>query len=521
MTARTAMASGGIAVAVAAAAYTTAGRRAAEPGSQTANPSQRSPSSDTRPAAGSTNGTFDGCPADKPLGAWIWIRNDYQNGSPASCRGTETQVVRFRLEPDPGTQAANSPVALAYSARELRYTVSTGGCFSVPDRNAVETCNAPGTSIDGTVPLSTENLGFAKFFPLVPQLGFQYPTPPTWPFTLTINCYHPPTGTRSTSTVGGLVGISIKPGECESPNRPCHAYCVAPTECHKTNFSNPGCWQQPERYAVIPFEGALTDGPDREQRGLCTIPGSSQVRWRVCCGCAETGPAPEVGPGDKCGAPEPQRALLDTALEQQKAILAPLGELLREQQRIQQQAAQWQGDFDHATRDCRLWSAARLLVGMLASGGAPGIGEGALRGAETVEPLKQFWNFLSMAEKVNSGDPTWLLPNHEFGDWASAEDAWDGFIAAYGALGPSSPQSLRQGLQQCGAPTIDSVLDGAYEYLRLLEQLPALGQRMNRILNDSRAKDNEIFNLWQKWLAACREYERCRGGDPRTCEAPQ
>jgi hypothetical protein len=430
-------------------------------------------------------------------------------------------VVRFRLEPVPGTQLPGSPVARAYAAAELHYSVSTDGCFDAPESDPYTTCNADGTVAEGTLPLSEDNLGFGMFFPLEPKLGFQYPTPPTWPFALTIRCLHHPTGYRSESTVSGFNGIQLDPGECGYEHRQCHAYCVAPTACWDPATATEDCFIHPERVAVIPFEGSLVDGPDREARGLCVTPGASQVRWRVCCGCAETGPPPEFAPrGDPCGPPDPQQALLDTALRQQREILRPLGELLREQQRIQQQASQWQGDFDHATRDCQLWSVARTLVGLLASGGAPGIGTGALRGAQPVEATKQFWNFLAMVEKVNAGDPTWLLPNHEFGDWASVEDAWDGFMVGYGALGPSSPESLRQGLQQCGAPTLEAVLDGAYEYLRLMEQLPALGERMNLILNDSRAKDHEIFNLWQNWQRACREYESCRGGDPSRCEEP-
>jgi hypothetical protein len=488
-----------------------------EPPPPPPEPEPAGPSPDPRPPPPQE---FQGCPDDRPLGAWIWLRNTYQDFRPPHCRGVETQVVRFRLEPDPGTQLPGAAVALSYSAQALEYSVSTDGCFDAPESEPYETCNAEGAHVEGTLSLSAENLGYAKFFPLEPQLGFQYPTPPTQPFELTVQCLHHPTGLRSEHTVDGFNGISIAPGECSYPHRECNDYCVAPTVCKDPTGAPQDCYLKPERFAVIPFEGALVDGPEREERGLCVIPGSSQIRWRVCCGCAETGPPPDFAPRDDCGPPEPQRALLDTALEQQKAILRPLGDLLREQQRIQQQARQWQGDFEHATRDCQLWGVARTLVGLLASGGAPGVGGGALRGAEPVEATKQFWNFLAMAEKVNAGDSTWLLPNHEFGDWASVEDAWDGFTIAYGALGPSSPQSLREGLRQCGAPTLEGVLDGAYEYLRLLEQLSALGEQMSRILNDSRAKDQEIFDLWRKWLDACREYERCSGGDPRRCDEP-
>jgi hypothetical protein len=238
---------------------------------------------------------FQGCPDDRPLGAWIWLRNDYQDFRPPNCRGSETQVVRFRLEADPGTQLTGSPVALAYTAREIRYSVSTDGCFDVDDGD-YRTCNAEGTFAEGTLPLTVDNLGYAKFFPLEPQLGFQYPTPPTTPFELTVHCLHHPTGVESDNTVGGMNGISIAPGECAHPHRDCNDYCVAPTLCKDPTRAPQDCYLKPERFAVIPFEGALVDGPEREERGLCVIPGSSQIRWRVCCGCAETGPPPEFDP---------------------------------------------------------------------------------------------------------------------------------------------------------------------------------------------------------------------------------
>jgi hypothetical protein len=462
------------------------------------------------------------CPDDRPLGAWIWLRNDYVDVLAPNCAGVETHVVRFRLEPEPGTQPAGSNVALVYGARELHYRVSTDGCLD-SDPGDSRSCNSPGTTVEGTAPLTEENLGFAKFFPLLPSLEFEYPTPVSPPFQVPVRCVwempNPPPPTEHPAD--GFTVVSISPTECVYPHRDCNDYCVAPTSCQATNFADVACLSDPGRFAVIPFEGALVDGPEREERGGCVTPGASQLRWAVCCGCAESGPPPDFGPGrhdDSCGPPDPQRALLDTALRQQEAILRPLGDALREQERIQSQARQWEGDFRQATWDCRLWSAARFLVGLLASGGAPGAGTGAFRGAEEIPATKEFWNFLAMVEKVNAGDPSWLLPNHEFGDWASVEDAWDGFTIAYGALGPSSPQSLRQGLQQCGAPTTRGVLDGAYEYLRLIEELPPLAERMNRILNDARAKDQEIFDLWQKWLHACREYERCRGGDPARCD---
>lgn len=488
----------------------------AQPESGTPPPPPRPPSDDSIAA----------CPDAQPLGAWIWRRSDYVDVISPNCIGSETQVVRFRLEPVPGTQTGKGGIALAYAAKELHYRVSTDGCFDVDQGIGQYICKSGAMFTEGTAAITAENLGVAAFMPLIPELTFQYPDYMQTKLKVTAHCvwdgsgpHAPPPPHDVIASLSWSVSISAK--EACAASQGCENYCVAPTVCEQANYADPECGMHHERFAVIPFHGALVD-VNRDARGQCILPGSSQVRWNVCCGCAETGPPPDFGiPKDKpCGPPQPQQALLDLALEQQKAILRPLGELLREQQRIQQQASQWQNDFQQATSDCRLWGVARFLVGTLAAGQAPGTASGLLQKSDTIPHIKEFWNFLAMAEKVNAGDPSWLLPNHEFKDWFSIEDVWDGFMIAYGGLGPSSPQSLREGLQQCGAPTTHGVLDGAYNYLRLIEQLPALADRMHGILNDVRAKDQEIYDLWQKYLAVCREYERCRGGDPSRCETP-
>jgi hypothetical protein len=238
---------------------------------------------------------FEGCPDDEPLGAWIWLRNDFHDVLEPNCMGTETHVVRFRLEAEPGTIAPGRHVALGYQAKELHYSVFTSGCFDTP-HDPYTVCNAEGASLEGTVSLSPENLGSAAFFPLNPTLSFQYPKEVNPPVSLDVQCLHQPTGSRSTGKAWGFGGIQIDPGECGYPHHACDSYCVAPTVCKDSSTAPPGCFQNTDEYAVIPFEGALVDGPDREQRGLCTYPGSSQVRWRVCCGCAETGPPPDFAP---------------------------------------------------------------------------------------------------------------------------------------------------------------------------------------------------------------------------------
>lgn len=74
-------------------------------------------------------------------------------------------------------------------------------------------------------------------------------------------------------------------------------------------------------------------------------------------------------------------------------------------------------------------------------------------------------------------------------------------------------------MRACGGLTIDAVMDGAIQYLRLLQEALPLIQDVQKRTNDLRAKDNEIFDLWAGYRQECARYETCRGGIPAACEA--
>lgn len=335
-------------------------------GSSGNEPASREP----RPPRGQ-NAAFAGCPDDQPLGAWIWLRNDYQDFHPTSCQGTETHVVRFRLEPIPGSQQPDSAVALAYKASELRYTASTDGCFDVPGDD--EYCNAEGVSVEGTLPLSEENLGYAQFYPLEPQLAFQYPAP-GWVFELTTRCVRP-NAPDFLTTLSGIsefdqTGLRIAPtSACETYHR-CNEYCVAPTQCLGNEAFLPDCANHAERYAVIPFEGALVDGPDREESSACTASGSSQVRWRVCCGCAETGPPPDFDARDQCGGAAPQTAIAGRCQSELEAMIAALAPYLAEYSELMAAADENRDAFDQSQNWCAVYDGSKEILEAILTGGA-------------------------------------------------------------------------------------------------------------------------------------------------------
>jgi len=94
-------------------------------------------------------------------------------------------------------------------------------------------------------------------------------------------------------------------------------------------------------------------------------------------------------------------------------------------------------------------------------------------------------------------------------------------MTAYNALGPSSPESLLAGIQSCGAPGPEGIYQDAVHYLRLLQELQPLADRMHKTMNDVRTKDLELLDKWKAYREACREFQRCMGGNPSDCDVPQ
>jgi hypothetical protein len=260
-------------------------------------------------------------------------------------------------------------------------------------------------------------------------------------------------------------------------------------------------------------------------------PMTRDVAWSICRAGVQCPPLPEPEappelpptddeeePPSDCDETRADRVQLDLKMDQMNRLLRSLKNAREAHDRIAAESTQWAGDYEFAMRQCNLWNAAQFLVGLLATGGGSalnpvlGRGTGFTGPVAEIQATKQFWNFLSMLEKVESGDPSWLLPNHEFkaAFGLSIEDAWDGFLIGYGQLGPSSPDLLRQGLEDCAVANIDEVMDGAKKYLSLIEQVKPLAERMNRVVNDVRDKDEDIFDFCLGRPKACEDYERCR-----------
>ncbi len=212
---------------------------------------------------------------------------------------------------------------------------------------------------------------------------------------------------------------------------------------------------------------------------------------------------------DLCPEPKIQTALLRRGLDEQSRIKERLDRQRRAYDALVRQAEQWKNDFTHASRDCSLWSAALTLTGFLAGRGPT---------TKAGNPGEAFNNFLNLIDKVSVGDPSWMLPDVESDMLPSVETAWDAFRAGYDALGPAAPEKMLYDLRMCGAPTIDSVMDGAIKYVRLLQQIEPMMQDVRKTLNDLRAKDNELLNLWSDYHRACLAYAKCKKLPPNMCD---
>lgn len=214
---------------------------------------------------------------------------------------------------------------------------------------------------------------------------------------------------------------------------------------------------------------------------------------------------------DPCPPPRNELSLMQVALAQERSLLEKSGEQYHEIRDLQQQSKQWKNDYDQAARECTLWQIAEALTNFLVGNEKTTAGEAG----------KQLSNFLSFLDKYADGDPSWILPNEEYKDWFSAEDAWEGYKAAFGQLKPENkPQGLIDQLRKCGSPTSGGVMEGAINYLRLLQQIEKLAADAQKTLNDIRNKDLEVLDMWNKYHDACVAYSQCKGTDTKDCDNP-
>ena len=272
--------------------------------------------------------------------------------------------------------------------------------------------------------------------------------------------------------------------------------------------------------------------------------GSLSVSWSICrepLDCPPPGPPPpEPEDADDCPPPATQLALLERALAELRAKVEIAKRLEAEYKRIEHQARQWEGDYIDVMWDCAMFERAKTLTSFLLGNFAPstpgrtlvvptGPGTTRIDQLPGIDPGDGFTRLLDLIEQISDGDATWLVPSIEFGgegeDLASTDSLWEIITTGFGVLEESgaTPAQMREDMLSCGSPSIAAAKEGALQYLRLLEELKPLGERMNTVKNDIRnIETNQIEgDLWPKYLRECQRYEECReGGDPSRCTPP-
>jgi hypothetical protein len=223
-------------------------------------------------------------------------------------------------------------------------------------------------------------------------------------------------------------------------------------------------------------------------------------------------------------------------MQRQRLMMNDLSRSFREYSDLSHQASQYRQDYEQAARDCGLWQVAMILGGFLISnpgvGGWSGVVVPGNVTPQAANALGGFYNFLGLVDKFTSGDPSWLLPDVSFKDFAKIPDGRGGFLDAEsiydgvrgslefleGHVGASSPESMLDDLRSCGAPTLDVILDDAIHYLRLLQQIAPWMRQVQETLNHLEDADERIFNAWVSYRQACLEHQACIGGDPSICD---
>lgn len=305
-----------------------------------------------------------------------------------------------------------------------------------------------------------------------------------------------------------------------------------PTETYNVRWSNGSSWDLGFATSVLGHSATWPATPcsDSEIRflqgsggvmaGRFTVPcagccPTAEVAWSICregvaCppvpgGAAPPAPSPSPPPSD-CDETRADRAQLDALLDQWRLYAQQLKQATAAADAVQRAADQQKGDFEQAMRDCNLWGVAQLLASLLTSGLVEGQPQG----------FNAFANYVGQLEKIASGDPSWLLPSSNVEvrgqEWTSVETAYDAFNLGYQNLGQSSPQQLIDRLRGCGAPTLNEVLDGAYAYLHLMEQLKPLADRMHEAANTLNDQEEKIFDFCLRHPKACQDYDACRQG---------
>jgi hypothetical protein len=235
------------------------------------------------------------------------------------------------------------------------------------------------------------------------------------------------------------------------------------------------------------------------------------VSWSICREGVACPPPQQPGQvasapsNPNCPEPKLEASFLELALDQQKSLSKQLATKSDELLKLQNQARQYKSDFELAMYTCNRIGDLQTLLGLL-------MGQGP-------ENIQNFTNSLGMIQKILDGDPSFVLSNETyFEQRRNLEQIWDTVMYGAGKVSPGQPSSVREQLMGCAGSNLDTVFEDALKFVQLTEQIEPLLPQISKILNDMRAQDNKIKELWDKYHAACLRYAQCKKIPANFCE---
>jgi hypothetical protein len=251
-----------------------------------------------------------------------------------------------------------------------------------------------------------------------------------------------------------------------------------------------------------PVSPRILDG-GRMYGSYRVAPGSSwedSVSWSIC----RQGVSCPPPPADQEPCPEPpEKALLQTALAQQKLLMDRFGVKLDDYLRLANQAEQYRSDFELAIYTCNRISDLQVLLQLL-------IGQAPAN-------IRKFNSYFGVLKNIMQGNATFVIDDY-VGKRNVLMGEWGKIMFALDKVVPRPAPPLRNQLMPCAGSNLDTVFEGAMKFVQLMEQIEPAMRELNTLLNDQRSKDQEIFDLWSRYRPACIRHAQCLKIDANYCE---
>ena len=451
-----------------------------------------------------------------------------------------------------------------YYVSRIHYQIWTDGCIKVPGGNDAITGLGP-VRTSGTVTLGEDSsmgfreapntkaaVGYFEFHAMSPEIDTLgslarvdaigralAQDERAWRTDL-------PPGNQGLTTASGVRPGLLLPniwpttkGRSENPG--VSYFLVEPTKCAKPDQAQQrDCIANPSKYVVIPFEGKSSwhgIGPStgRGLGGLGMGPGwwqSSNISWKICCGCGQGQPPPDFPNKQPC----PDTANEDAALKQNRdkdaAKIANLATLWKSYEEEMSKAQSHLPQFQTTIQACNIQDRlTALLAGTLGLFSPVGEGAIAAEGVEEAAEIKEAAEMLGeqlgdpggtlltvISKLMNKEDPTAsVIPNETFRTFLEAAEAAEKAIAL---INGSNVTQLEERVEGC-AGTIGLSYDtwkGANEYVDDLKEAMAKIPEAQKLVNDIRQLDTDLADLQYKAYAACVRRARCLKQPESSCD---